>query len=90
MPHKFGSNLGFKTSGNSVISVNSTRGRHVTDGELLSRSSRRRGHVRLRAGMEKAPAWLPLASEPLYKAFTVAVFRRSAPLFFPSPPPLLR
>ena len=90
MPHKFGSNLGFKASGNSIISVNSTRGRHLTDGELLSRSSRRRGHVWLRAGVEKAPTWLPLASELLYKAFTVAIFRCSAPLFFPSLPPLLR
>ena len=90
LPHKFGSNLGFKASGNSIISVNSTRGRHLTDGELLSHSSRRRRHVRLHAGVEKAPTWLPLASEPLHKAFTVAIFRCSAPLFFPSLPPLLR
>ena len=61
--------------------MNSTRGQHLTDGELLSCSSRRRGHVRLRAGMEKAPMWLPLASEPLYKAFTAVSARITNPLF---------
>ena len=50
LPYKFGSNLGFKASGNSVISVNSTRGQHLTVGDLLRRSSRARGHLRLRAG----------------------------------------
>ena len=90
MTHKFGSNLGFKTSGNSVISVNSTRGRHLTDGEPLSCSSRRRGHVRLRAGMEKAPAWLPFAFEPRYKTFVAVVLRRFSSSVFSTPPPLLR
>jgi len=90
LPYKFGSNLGFKASGNSVISVNSVFGRHLTDGELPTSSRRARGHVRLRAGVEKAAAWLPLASKPRYKVFTVVAFLRSSPLFFPTTPPLLR
>ena len=90
LPYKFGSNLRFKASGNLVISMNSVFGRHLTDGELPTSSRRARGHVRLRAGVEKAAAWLPLASEPRYKVFTVAVFRRSSPLFFPTTPPLCR
>ena len=66
--------------------MNSVFGRHLTDGELPLASRRARGHVRLRVGMEKAAAWLLLASEPRYKAYTVAVLLRSFPLFFPTPP----
>ena len=73
LPCNFGSNLGNLAKGNSVNMVNSDRGRHLTDGELLSRSSRRRGHVQLRAGKEKAPAWLLRPSWPHYKAYDVAV-----------------
>ena len=82
LPHKFGSNLGFKSSGNSVNMVNSNRGSHLTDGELLLRSGRRHGHLRLRVGVEKAVAWLLLASKPRYKVYDAAVFRCSSPLFF--------
>ena len=73
MLHKFGSNLDFKTNGNLVILVNSSHRSQLTVGELLFRSGHRRGHLRLRAGAGKAPAWLPCASEPRYKAFTAVV-----------------
>ena len=53
LPYKFGSNLKNGPSGNSVISLNSTRGRHLTVGDLPPRSSHARGHLRPRAGMEK-------------------------------------
>ena len=90
LPHKFESNLGFKSSGNFVILVNSDRGRHLTAGGLLLVSRRARGHLWLHTGVEKTVAWLLLASELCYKVYDAAVFRRSSPLFFPSPPPLLR
>ena len=83
LPYKFGNNLRFKASGNSVISVNSVFGQHLTVGELPLASRRARGHVRFRAGVEKAAAWLLLASEPRYKVFTVTIFLRSSALFFP-------
>ena len=89
-PHKFRSNLGFKVSGNSVILVNSTRGRHLTAGDLLLVSRRAHGHLRLRPGEEKAAAWLLHSSWPHFKASDVAVLLRFLPLLFPSPPPLLR
>ena len=73
LPHKMGSNLGFKSSGNSIILVNSNRGGHLTAGDLLLVSRRTRGRLWLRAGVEKAPTWLPCASEPRYKAFTAVV-----------------
>jgi len=60
--HKFGSNLDFKPSGNIVNTINSARGRHLIAGELLTRSGRRRGPLRLRAGPVKAVAWLLLVS----------------------------
>ena len=63
-------------SGNSVIKVNSTRGRHLTVGELPTSSRRACGHLRLRAGRGKAAAWLLLASELRYKAYAVAVLLR--------------
>ena len=53
------------------------------------RSGRRRGRPWLRAGTENAPAWLPCASEPRYKAFAVVVPRRFPSSIFPTPPPLL-
>ena len=42
--------MGNLASGSSVISVNSNRGSQLTDGELLLRSGRRRGHPWLHAG----------------------------------------
>ena len=90
MPHKFGSNLEFKSSGNSVNMVNSDRGSHLTDGELLLRSGRRRGHLRLRAGVAKAPAWLLFASWSRFKPQRSRRSLLSPPLFFQSPPSLLR
>ena len=60
--YKFGSNLGFKSSGNFVIIVNSHHGGQLTIGELLFRYGRRRGPLRLHTSMEKAPAWLLFAS----------------------------
>ena len=67
LSNKFGSNLEFKSSGNSVNMVNSDHGSHLTDDELLLRSGRRRGHHRLCAGVEKAPAWLLFASWSRFK-----------------------
>ena len=87
LPHKIGSDLGFKSSGNSVNMVNSDRGSHLTDDELLLRSGRRHGHLRLCAGVEKAVAWLPLASWPPFKACAVVVLLFSSPQLFPTPPP---
>ena len=77
-------------NGNSVNSMNSTRGGHLTDGEFLLASRRVRGRLWRRAGVEKAATWLLLAFEPCYKVFTVAVFLRSSPLFFSTPSLLLR
>ena len=90
MPHKFGSNLGFKSSGNSVNMVNSNRGSHLTDDELLLRSGRRRGHLRLHAGVEKAPMWLLFASWSRFKPRRSRRSLLSPPLFFQSPQSLLR
>ena len=67
MLHKFGSNLDFKTDGNSVIKLNSARRSSYTAGDLRFGSSHDRGHLRRRAGAEKALTWLPCASEPRYK-----------------------
>ena len=89
LPHKFGSILEFKSSDNSVNMVNSDRGSHLTDGELLLRSGRRRGHLRLRAGVEKAPGWLLFASWSRFKPTTSPFSSFSIPLLFPSLPPLL-
>ena len=88
--HKFGSNLYFKSNGNFVNTVNSARGRHLIADELLFRSGRRRGHPWLRAGVEKATAWLPCASGPRFKTEKSSPFFSSSPLFFQSSPPLLR
>ena len=77
-------------SGNSVNIVNSAADRHLTVGDLPPCSSRARGRLRLRAGMEKATAWLPYASEPRFKTEKSSPFFSSSPLFFQSSPPLLR
>ena len=90
LPHKFGSNLGFKSSGNFLILGNSSRGSHLTAGDLLSASKRARGRLWRRAGVVKAVAWLLLASEPRYKAYVAVVLCRFFLCFFPSSPPLLR
>ena len=89
MLHKIGSNLSFKLDGNSVNSVNSARRLSYIAGELRMRSGHHRGRPWLRAGMEKALAWLPCASELRYKAFAVVVPRRFPSFVFLTPPPLL-
>ena len=60
-------------NGKLVITVNSVHRRGYTADDLLQRSRRARGRPRLRAGAEKAPAWLPCASAPFYLALAVAV-----------------
>ena len=88
--HKFGSNLSFKSDGNSVNVVNSARRLSYTAGDLLLGSRRARGRPQLHAGTGKASSWLPLASRPSFKgrdAVAVVLFSSSA---FQSPPPLLR
>ena len=66
-----------------VISMNSNRGSQLTVYDFPSASRRDGGRPWLRAGMGKAPAWLLLASEPLYKDFTVAIFFATLLLCFP-------
>ena len=69
--------------------MNSAHGRHLTDDELLLRSGRRRGLLRLRAGEGKAPEWLLRPSWSHFKASDVAVLLRFLPWLFspPWPPP---
>ena len=88
--HKFGSNLNFKTDGNSVIKVNSARRLSYMAGDLLRRSWRVMAICRVVLAWGKAPTWLLLASWPSYKDYAVAVLRFVFLCFFPSPPPLLR
>jgi len=75
--------LGNLASGSSVISVNSTRGSQLTDGELRSSSRRVRVQFRCRAGVDKAAAWLPLASWPSFIAWLSPFVSFSPPLYFP-------
>ena len=84
--HKFGSNLSFKSDGNSVNMVNSACRLSYTAGDLLLASRRARGRVRLRAGVGKAMTWLLLASWLPFKACVVAVLLLSSSLLFPLPP----
>ena len=79
--HKFGSNLSFKSDGNSVNMVNSAHRLSYTAGDLLLGSRRMRGRPQLRAGVGKVPTLLLLASEPRYLACAVAVRLLSPPLF---------
>ena len=81
MLYKFGSNLDFKLDGNSVISMNSVQRSCYTAGDLRFASRRGRGYLWRRAGVVKATAQLPCASEPLYLALVVAVCPRSLALF---------
>ena len=67
-------------NGKIVNTVNSVHRRSYTAGDLRFASWRACGRPRLHAGMEKSPAWLPCASEPLYLALAVAV--AIAPLSF--------
>jgi len=62
----------------------------VTAGGPSSAFQARRGRPWLHAGMEKATAWLPCASEPRFKTEKSSPFFSSSPLFFQSSPPLLR
>ena len=84
--HKFGSNLSFKSDGNSVNMVNSACRLSYTADDLLLASKRARGRVRLRTGVGKVAVWLLLASWPPFKACVVAVLLISSSLLFPSPP----
>ena len=59
---KFGSNLSFKSDGNSVNMMNSARRLSYTAGDLLLASRRGRGRLWHRASAEEAHAWLPCAS----------------------------
>ena len=81
--YKFGSNLSFKSDGNSVNMVNSARRISYIAGDLLLASRRGRGRFWRCAGAEEAPAWLPCASELRYKTYTVAVLRRFPYSAFP-------
>ena len=84
MLHKFGSNLDFKTDGNSVIKLNSARRLSYIIGDLRLGSRRTRGRLRCRAGAVKAVAWLLLASEPRYKGRDAVVVVFLPPLFSPT------
>ena len=81
MLHKFGSNWDLKTNGNLVILVNSSHRSHLIAGGLLLGSRRARGRPQLRAGVGKAPSWLPLASWPAFIARASPPFSFSLPLF---------
>ena len=87
LPYKFESNLGNGSSDNSVNIVNSESRPALTVGELPPSSRRARGHLRLRAGMEKL---LRVVSVFLGRVIKPGHRRRrssSSPLFFPSSPP---
>ena len=81
LPHKFGSKLGFKASGNSVISMNSARGSHLIAGELLTRSGRRRGHPWLHAGTGRLRRGFSLLLSCALRAYVAAVLLLFIPLF---------
>ena len=84
MLHKFGSNLDFKTDGNSIIKLNSARRLSYIAGDLRLASRRARGRLWRRAGVVKAVAWLLLASEPRYKGRDAVVVVFLPPLFSPA------
>ena len=84
MLHKVGSNLSFKSDGNSVNMVNSARRLSYTADDLLLGSRRACGHLRRHAGAVKAVAWLLLASEPRYKGRDAVVVGFLPPLFSPA------
>jgi len=88
--YKFGSHLSFKSDGNSVNMMNSARHLSYTAGDLRFGSSHDRGHLRRRAGAEKALAWLPCASEPRYKDRDAVVVIFLPPLFSPAATAILR
>ena len=81
MLYKFGSNLNLKTNGNSIITVNSVHRLSYIAGDLRFASRRTRGRPRLRAGMGKAPAWLPCASGRSLRPKPSPFFAVSLPLF---------
>ena len=87
LPYKFESNLRNGLSVNSVNIVNSASRPTLTVGELPPSSRRARGHLRLRAGMEKL---LRVVSVFLGRVIKSGRRRRrssSSPLFFSSSPP---
>ena len=67
--------------GKLVNTVNSVHRRSYIAGDLRFASRRARGHPRLRAGMGKAPAWLPCASGPSLRPKPSPFFAVSLPLF---------
>ena len=87
---KFGSNLDFKTNGNSVITVNSVHRLSYMADDLLRRSGRVVAVCGVALARGKAPAWLLLAYWPSYKDYAVAVLHFLFLCFFPSPPLLRR
>ena len=84
MLYKFGSNLDFKTDGNSVIKLNSARRLSYMAGDLRFGSRCPRGHFWRHAGAVKAMAWLLLASKPRYKGRDAIVVVFLPPLFSPA------
>jgi len=82
LPHKFGSNLGFKTNGNSVNLVNSNRGSHLTASDLLLGSRCSRGQFRRRAGVEKLLGAISVCLDRVIKAGTPSPSLFLLPLLF--------
>ena len=68
-------------NGKLVNTVNSVHRRSYTAGDLRFASRRVRGRPRLRAGVGKAPAWLPCASGRSLRPEPSPFFVVSLPLF---------
>ena len=68
-------------NGKLVNTVNSVHRRSYTAGDLRFASRRVRGRPRLRAGVGKAPAWLPCASGRSLRPKPSPFFAVSLPLF---------
>ena len=68
-------------NGKLVNTVNSVHRRSYTASDLWFASRHARGRPRLRAGMGKAPAWLPCASGRSLRPKPLPFFAVSLPLF---------
>ena len=68
-------------NGKLINIVNSVHRRSYTAGDLRFASRRARGRPRLRAGVGKAPAWLPCASGRSLRPKPSPFFAVSLPLF---------
>ena len=68
-------------NGKLVNTVNSVHHHSYTAGDLRFASRRARGRPRLRAGVGKAPAWLPCASGRSLRPEPSPFFAASLPLF---------